>query len=65
MADSDYSTDNYKSLKISIGTVIKNPEMIRFIPYHHKTKSMCKNAVRKLPFVTRYVPIKKCIIKLF
>ena len=65
MADSDYSTDNYKSLKISIGTVIKNPEMVRFIPNHLKTKSMYKNAVRKLPFITRYVPVKKCIIKLF
>ena len=39
MVDSEYSTDNYKSLKISIGAVIKNPEMIKFILDHLKTKN--------------------------
>ena len=34
--------DVYKSLNISIGTVMKNPEMLRFISYHLKTKKMCK-----------------------
>ena len=32
--------DVYKSLNISIGTVIKNLEM--FVPDHVKTKKMCK-----------------------
>ena len=28
----------YKSLNISIGTVMKNPEMLKFVPDHRKTK---------------------------
>ena len=30
----------------STGTVIKNPEMLKFIPDHLKTKKMCKHAVK-------------------
>ena len=30
--------DIYKSLNISIGTVMKNPEMSKFVPNHLKTK---------------------------
>ena len=46
MVDSEYSTDNYKSWSsnkksISVGAVIKNPEMVRFVPGHFKTKNMC------------------------
>ena len=40
----------YKSLNISIGTVSKNPEMIKFVSDHLKTKKMCKYAVKKLLF---------------
>ena len=32
MVDSEYSIDNYKSSKISIGAVIKNPEVLKFVP---------------------------------
>ena len=56
MADSEYRTGNYKSLKISIGTTIKDPEILRFVPDHRKTKRMCKHEVKKLPFIIRYVP---------
>ena len=56
MVDSEYTTDNYKSSKISTGTVIHNLEMLKFVPDHLKTKEMCKHAVEKLPFVIRYVP---------
>ena len=35
MAD---SMDTYKYLNINIGTVIKNPEMLKFVPDHLKTK---------------------------
>ena len=56
MADSEYSTYIYKSLNISIGTVMKNPEMLKFVLDHLKTKKMCKHAVKKLPFLKRYVP---------
>ena len=31
--------DVYKSIKVSIGTVIKNPQMLKFIPDHLKTKN--------------------------
>ena len=51
MIDSDYSTDIYKSVKISIGTV-----MVKVVPDHLKTKKMYKHAVKKLLFVIRYVP---------
>ena len=30
--------------------------MRKFVPYHLKTKAMCKNAVKKLAFVTMCVP---------
>ena len=35
------SMETYKSLNINIGTVMKNPEMIKFAPDHLKTKKMC------------------------
>ena len=47
---------NYKSSKISIGAIIKNPEMLKFVSDHLKTKKDVKHALKKLPFVIRYVP---------
>ena len=38
LADSDYDMEIYTSAKISIKTVIKNPEMLKFVPDHLKTK---------------------------
>ena len=32
-----------KTLKTSIGTIIKNTEMLRFVTDHLKTKNMLKN----------------------
>ena len=32
------SMDIYKSFNINIGTVMKNPEMLKFVPDHLKTK---------------------------
>ena len=49
--------DIYKSLNISIVTVIKNPEMLKFIPDHLKTKTVCKHAVKKLRYLLKYIPI--------
>ena len=43
--------DAYKSLNISIGTVMKNPEMIKFVPDHLKTK---KNAGMQLKYYLIY-----------
>ena len=53
MFDNKYSPANYKSLKKGIGAIIKNPETLRLVPDHLKTKMMCKNAVKKLPFVKK------------
>ena len=38
--------DTYKSIKISIGTVMRNPKMLKLVPNHLKTKKMCKFAVK-------------------
>ena len=48
--------DIYKYLNISIGIVMKNPEMLKFVLDHLKTKKMFKHAVKKLPFLLRYAP---------
>ena len=47
--------DVYKSFNISIETVIKNPEMLKLVPDHLKTKKICKHAVKKLPCLLKYV----------
>ena len=46
--------DIYKFMKISIGTAVRNPEMLKFVPDHLKTKKISEHAVKKLPFVLRY-----------
>ena len=51
-------TDACKSLNISFGAVMKNLEMLEFVPDHHKTKKMCKHVVKKLPYLLRYVPLQ-------
>ena len=43
MVDSEYSPDNYKYLKISIGAITL--EVLRFVSDHLKAKKICKNAV--------------------
>ena len=56
MVDNEFSTNIYKSLKIIIGALMNNSEMLEFIYDHLKTKKVCKHAVKKMSFVTRYVP---------
>ena len=56
MVDRECSIDIYESVKTSIGTVMKNPEMLKLIPEHLKTKKLCKHAVKKLSFLIRCVP---------
>ena len=56
MVDTEYSMGIYQPIIISIGAVMRNPEMLKFVPDHLKTKKMCKNAAKKLPFLIRYVP---------
>ena len=55
MVDKKYGLSNYKSLKISTGAAIANPEMLRFVPDHPKTTRIYKNLIKKLLFVKRYV----------
>ena len=50
MADSEYSTNVYKSLNIDIGTVVRNPEMLKFVLEHLKTKKLCEHAVKNYFF---------------
>ena len=45
----------HKSINTNIGTVMKNPEMLKFVPDHLKTKHMCNYTVKKLHFIIRYV----------
>ena len=56
MVESEYSMGIYKSSKISIGSGMKNAEMLKFVPDYLKTKKMCKHAVKKLLFLIRCVP---------
>ena len=35
---------------------MKNPEMLKFVPDHVKTKKMFKHVVKKLPYQLKYVP---------
>ena len=42
MVDSEYSIGTYKSVKLSIGTATRNPEILKFVPDHQKTlKKKC------------------------
>ena len=41
------SMDIYESLNITIVTAMKNPEILKFVPDHLKTKKMCKHALEK------------------
>ena len=51
MVDVEYSMDIYNSLKISIGTAMKNAELLKFVPDHLKTEKLCQYVVKKLPYL--------------
>ena len=55
MVDSEYSMEIYKSEKISIGTIMKNPEILKFVPDYLRTIKMCKHAVKILLYLLTYV----------
>ena len=48
-------TYNINIISINIGILIKNPEMLKFVPNHLKNKKKCKQVVKKLPDLLRYV----------
>ena len=54
MVVSEYSAGNNKSLKLNIRSILKNPEILKFVPDNLKVKSMCNYTVKKLPIVIRY-----------
>ena len=47
-----------KSQEINIGEIIRYPEILEFVADHPQTKNMCKDAVKKLPFLIMPVPNK-------
>ena len=40
MVDSEYSRNDYKPSQISIGAILKNPKMLKFVSDYLKTKKM-------------------------
>ena len=56
MVDNVYCMDIYKSVKISIRTVIKNRKLLKIFFDHLKTRKTCKHTVEKLHYLLRYVP---------
>ena len=44
-----------KTLKINIGEITKDPEMLRLVPHYLKTKNMWNHSVKMLPFLIKYV----------
>ena len=38
MVDSEYSAEDYKYPKVSIGAIMKNPGMLKLVPDHLKLK---------------------------
>ena len=56
MIEIEYNRDIYKPVKNSIGTVMKNPEVIKLVPDHLQTKKRCEHAVKKLHLLMKYFP---------
>ena len=55
------SIDIYKSLNINIGTVMKNIEILKFVPDHLKTK---KNMYAySYNWFLNAIKLRKCVIK--
>ena len=48
------SMDIYTSLNINIGTVMRNPELLKFVPDHVKIRKCVR--MQKLLYLLRYVP---------
>ena len=45
-----YKMVDSKTQKIKIGEIIKDPKMLRLVPYHLKIKRMCKYAAKNYRF---------------
>ena len=55
MVGSECGMEDYQSPEVSIGAIMKNQDILKFVSDYLKTKKMCWHAVKKLPFVIRYV----------
>ena len=51
-----YKMVDSKYLEIHVGAIIKNPDILRLVLDHLKTKKMFKHAIKKLLHVVKYVP---------
>ena len=56
MADSGNSPGNHETLKICLGAIMKNHEMVKFVPEQLESKTICNNAIKKLLFVIILAP---------
>ena len=50
--------DVYNTININFRAVIRNPVMLKFVLDHLTTKQISNYAVKKLPFIVRYVPVQ-------
>ena len=50
MVDSEYSMDIYKSVKVSIGAVMRSPEILKFVPDHLNTKKFVNMLLKNYIF---------------
>ena len=48
MVDIEYSIHTYKCVITSIGTVMRNQEMLKFVPDHLKTKKRVSMQLKKI-----------------
>ena len=69
MVNSEYSMDTHKSMKISIGTIMRNPKMLKFIPDYFKTKKyvgmQLKACIIYQDMFLVKIRLSKCVIQLF
>ena len=55
MVDRKNNPNNSRTLELSIATIIKDLELLKFVTDHLKAKNICKNVVKKLPFIIKCV----------
>ena len=69
MVDSEYNMDIYKSVKVSTGTVMRIPEMLKLVSDHLKTKKCVSMQLKNYLFYKDMFLINirliKCVIKQF
>ena len=64
MVDSEHNMKIYKCI-ISIEAVMKNSEMLKVVPDHHKTKKIGRNVVKTYYLFLIDIRLNKCVIMQF